>query len=179
MSPRSAVAVATALARAFAAGPSAGEARTLQEPPVAKLVGQSILTGVDGRTPSASLLARVRAGEVGGVILFAGNIGTNAQLARLIAELQGAAEAGGNPALLVAIDQEGGSVKRLPQGPPDRSAAAMGRDGTAADARAQGRATGDYLRGRGIDVDLAPVLDTPATGASFLGSRAFSRDPRL
>jgi hypothetical protein len=39
-------------------------------PPRARLVGQKIMTGIDGSTPGPVLLARVRAGEVGGVILF-------------------------------------------------------------------------------------------------------------
>jgi len=55
----------------------------------------------------------------------------------------------------------------------------MGRDGSADAVRAQGRATAAYLRQRGIDVDLAPVLDTPGFGSTFLGSRAFSSDSKL
>ncbi len=144
-----------------------------------KLVGQSILTGISGRAPSAALLARVRAGEVGGVILFARNIGTTPELSRLVAQLQAAATEGDNPPLLIAVDQEGGAVKRLPSGPPDLSPTAMGREGSAAVAESQGRATGVYLKQRGINVDLAPVLDTPGFGSTFLGSRAFSTNPRL
>jgi beta-N-acetylhexosaminidase len=55
----------------------------------------------------------------------------------------------------------------------------MGRDGRAGKARSEGAATADYLLPLGIDVDLAPVLDTPASRSGFLGSRAFSRSPRL
>jgi beta-N-acetylhexosaminidase len=55
----------------------------------------------------------------------------------------------------------------------------MGAAGSAAEAGAEGARTAAYLRGLGIDVDLAPVLDTPASSSSFLGSRAFSGDPRL
>jgi beta-N-acetylhexosaminidase len=145
---------------------------------LARLAGQTIMTGVAGRTPSASLLDRIRAGQVGGVIIFRSNIAGPEQLARLLARLQSAAAAGGNPPLLVAVDQ-GGAVKRLPDGPPDLSPAAMGLGGSAAEAGAEGARTAAYLRGLGIDVDLAPVLDTPASASSFLGSRAFSRDPRL
>jgi beta-N-acetylhexosaminidase len=130
------------------------------------------MTGIDGALPSPALLARVRAGQVGGVILFGRN---TAHVAQTIAELQDAAKAGGNPPLLVAVDQEGGAVQRLP-GPPDVSPASMG---TADNARAEGEAAGAYLRRLGIDVDLAPVLDTPYGPASWLGTRAFSRDPRV
>jgi beta-N-acetylhexosaminidase len=134
------------------------------------------MTGFAGTRPDASLLARIRAGEVGGVILFARNIaGRNATTA-LVAELQRAAAAGGNPPLLVAVDQEGGAVRRFDDGPPDLAPAAMR---TAATAHAEGAATGRYLRALGVDVDLAPVLDAPDSPSSFLGTRAFSGDPAL
>jgi beta-N-acetylhexosaminidase len=167
--------LAASVVAAVVAAPVSGSASDT----AARLVGQSIMTGIDGRTPGSALLARIRAGQVGGVILFARNVRTTGELTRLIASLQAAAAEGGNPPLLIAVDQEGGAVKRLPHGPPDRSAAAMGRDGSAALADAQAFATAAYLKRLGIDLDLAPVLDTPASPASFLGSRAFSADPKL
>ena len=91
----------------------------------------------------------------------------------MVAALQQAAKAGGNPPLLIATDQEGGPVRRFPQGPPFDSAATMGRNDTAADVTAIGRATGTYLRSAGVDVDLAPVLDVTSSPSSFLGTRAF------
>jgi beta-N-acetylhexosaminidase len=166
---RPAAAVA-ALVLAVAAHAGASSA-----PPLERLVGQKIMTGIDGAAPDAALLARVRAGEVGGVILFGRNTTSTAQVTSTIAELQAAARAGGNPPLLVATDQEGGLVKRLP-GPPDVAPADMG---SAARARAEGAATGAYLHGLGVDVDLAPVLDTPYGPSSWLGTRAFSRDPKV
>ncbi len=132
---------------------------------------------MDGTTPSADLLARIRRGELGGVIIFGGNITTPAALSAVVARLQQAAKAGGNPPLLIATDQEGGEVKRFPTGPPVASAQTMGTTlGTAA-VRQQGRATGSYLRALGVDVDLAPVLDVGDAAGSFLGSRIFSSDP--
>ena len=64
-------------------------------------------------------------------------------------------------------DQEGGLVKALPTAPPWRAASAYA---TPADAEASGRATARALHARGIDVDLAPVLDAPD---GPLGSRHF------
>src|SRR5690349_15982909 len=72
-----------------------------------KLAGQTVMSGFPGTTPPASLLARIRRGEVGGVILFGPNIASAAAAARLVRQLQAAASAGGNPPLLVAVDQEG------------------------------------------------------------------------
>jgi beta-N-acetylhexosaminidase len=175
---RLAAAAALALAVAAHAGTSSTGTRatgTRSDLALERLVGQKIMTGIDGAAPGASLLGRVRAGEVGGVILFGQNTTSTAQVARTVAELQTAAKAGGNPPLLIATDQEGGMVKRLP-GPPDVAPAEMG---SAADARSEGAATGAYLRRLGVDVDLAPVLDTPNAPSSWLGTRAFSRDPEI
>src|SRR3954451_15979991 len=43
--------------------------------PLSRAVGRKIITGMAGRFPSRSLRARVRRGEVGGVILFGPNVG--------------------------------------------------------------------------------------------------------
>src|SRR6185436_2251339 len=143
------------------AAPSRAQAQHAAGTPVAqritlaKLVGQTVMGRVDGTSATPAFLARVRRGEVGGVIIFGNSFTSLAGLRSLIASLQKAAKDGGNPPLLIATDQEGGIVKRLPDGPPTLSAREMGA-GTAAAARAQGAATGRYLHGLGIDVDLAP-----------------------
>jgi beta-N-acetylhexosaminidase len=135
-------------------------------------IGQLIISPLTGTTADARLLSRIRAGRVGGIILFAENIRTSAQVGALTRSLQRAARAGGQPGLLIMTDQEGGIVKRLASLPPNASAAQMGASGTAA---AQGDATGRALARLGINVDLAPVADVPVASASFLGSRAFGR----
>src|SRR5262249_32635036 len=139
-----------------------------------RLVGQAVMTRVDGTTATPGFLARVRRGEVGGVIVFGDNFTSVAGLRSLIASLQTAAKAGGNPPLLIAIDQEGGVVTRLADGAPSLSPREMG---SAAVARSQGAATGSYLRRLGIDVDLAPVLDVPQSQRSFISARTFGSDP--
>ena len=92
-------------------------------PTVAQLVGQHLLVRMEGSTPSKSFLRRIRAGQVGGVVLFQNNA-TAAQVPALVAKLQAAARAGGQLPLVIAVDQEGGVVKRLP-GPPTRAPSAM------------------------------------------------------
>jgi beta-N-acetylhexosaminidase len=74
-----------------------------------------------GLEPDAALLARVRSGQVGGIILFRANVSDAVQIRALTGRLQSAALAAGRPPLLVAIDQEGGAVKRLPWLPPTLS----------------------------------------------------------
>jgi beta-N-acetylhexosaminidase len=77
----------------------------------------------------------------------------------------------------VAIDQEGGEVERLPGLAPDAAPAELGASGDEAAALREGRATGRDLRRLGVNVDLAPVLDVPATTGAFITTRAFGTEP--
>jgi beta-N-acetylhexosaminidase len=123
---------------------------------------------MSGTTPSADLLGRIRRGEIGGVILFGSNVTTAAALIALTAQLQEAAADGGQPPLLIATDQEGGAVKRIPWAPPTMTVAQMGDLGLAGTARDQGLQTGSALLSLGINTDLAPVADVPASNQSFM-----------
>ena len=142
-----------------------------------RLVGQSIVARLGAKGPDQALIQRVKQGRVGGVIAF--NSDAN-QLKADIATLQRTARTGDSPPLLVMIDQEGGDVKRLPQGPPNASPAQLGKSDDEDQSRDQGKATGSYLRGLGINVDLAPVLDVsqPNT-ADTIKSRTFGSDPAV
>ena len=141
-----------------------------------RLTGQMLVVRMEA-TATGDLRARVRAGELGGVILFPPEGTDPDALGEQVAKLRDAAARAGTPAPLVAIDQEGGEVKRLPSVPPERSPAAIARGGEEA-ARSEGQATGRALRELGIDVDLAPVLDVPAVDGAFIASRAYGEDPR-
>jgi beta-N-acetylhexosaminidase len=139
-----------------------------------RLVGQTIVAKLGKSGADQELVTRIRRGRVGGVIAFP----RNAQSLRAdVEEIQAAAEQGGNPPLLVLIDQEGGDVKRLPQGPPDLSPQQLGASDDASESQAQGRETGTYLSGLGVNVDLAPVLDVPQpNSARSIASRTFGTD---
>lgn len=130
-----------------------------------------------GDRPTDELRSRVRRGLIGGVIVFPTAATTTTDISRVIDNLQDGARAGGNPPLFVAVDQEGGDVKRFEEGPPTLSAPELGAAGGIAQAHSQGKATGTYLRGLGVNVNLAPVLDLAGYG-SFMATRAFAADPR-
>jgi beta-N-acetylhexosaminidase len=108
---------------------------------------------------------------MGGVVLLRNGWLTHSTAASVTAKLQRAACTRGEP-LLIAVDQEGGIVRRLAWAPPTEAPAEMAGP---ADAHAQAAGTAQALRSVGIDVDFAPVVDTPSSANSFLGSRAFSR----
>jgi beta-N-acetylhexosaminidase len=167
--------LAIALSAVFLLLSQGSSAERLQQPTLGQLVGQHLLVRMKGTAPSGSFLARVGRGEIGGVVLFSDNYRSPDGVRSLIAKLQAAARAGGQLPLLIAIDQEGGAVKRLP-GPPSEAPSKMR---SAATAHAQGLATGRYLHRLGIDLDLAPVLDVPASSRAFIAPRAFSSNPTL
>ena len=120
--------------------------------------------------PSRHFLTRIRNGKMGGVVLLGNGWLTRHTAATVTAELQQAACTRGEP-LLIAVDQEGGLVRRLAWAPPTEAPAYMSSPSVAHD-QAAGAATA--LRSVGIDIDFAPVVDTPGSAGNFLGSRAFS-----
>ena len=131
---------------------------------------------MSGTVAPSWLLRAAKAGQVGSVILFAANIVSRNQTLALTRALQRAARAGGNPKLLIAVDQEGGEVKRIPSGPPTLSPPQMAATNKLSVAGSQGRATGQFLKRWGINMDLAPVSDVPTFGRAFIWQqgRAFS-----
>ena len=149
----------------------------------AQLAGQRVIYSYAGYTPPASLLRWIREGEVGGVIFFGGNIASKSQIASVIAELDRANASPQNPLrnspLLLMTDQEGGLVHRLP-GPPVLSEKQIGESAhPGAAARAAGTGAGKNLRGAGLNVNLAPVLDVYRTPGNFDDQfqRSYSMDP--
>lgn len=142
------------------------------------------VVGFRGRALSSDhwVVRAIRDEGLGGVILFARNIVSVDQLAELTGALH---EAATGRTLLIAVDQEGGSVARLnPDNgfPETQSQADIGRAGDPTGARQAARQTGMTLAGMGINLNLAPVVDinvnptNPSIGA--LG-RSFSADPQV
>ena len=148
-----------------------------------QLAGQRVIYSYHGLTPPPALLRLIRRGEAAGVIFFAGNIASPAQLAAAARELQQANLSPANPVhvpLLLMTDQEGGEVRRLP-GPPELSEKQIGQSARpAAQARLAGTGAAADLRGAGLNVNLAPVLDVYRSAGDFLDQfgRSYSSDPR-
>jgi beta-N-acetylhexosaminidase len=113
---------------------------------------------------------------VGSVILFTRNYTDPPQLARLVADIQAVR----SPALLVAVDHEGGRVQRFREGfsvlPAARRigheydlSARQGRDL----AREIGWLLAAELRAHGIDFSFAPCVDLDYGVSEVIGDRAF------
>jgi beta-N-acetylhexosaminidase len=145
-----------------------------------QLAGQRVIYSYPGLTPPATLLRKVRAGEAAGVIFFAENIGSRAQIRAVVRELQqAAAQSPVKAPLLLMTDQEGGQVRRL-TGAPVLSEKQIGVSAAPASAAQEaGRGAGLNLKGVGMNVNLAPVLDVYREPGNFIDQfgRAYSRNP--
>ncbi len=120
--------------------------------------------------PNARFLTRIRNGKMGGVVLLGNGWLTRSTAEQVTSELQHAACTRGEP-LLIAVDQEGGLVRRLAWAPPTEAPDQMT---SPAIAQSQSAGAAQALRSVGIDVDFAPVVDTPGPKGNFEGSRVFS-----
>ena len=141
------------------------------ELPLDQQVGQVVVLSFHGAAVPAYVRTALRERHAAGVILFGGNFTSATQLGGLTRTLR---DAGGRP--LVAVDQEGGSVRRVPWVGPIGSESQQAAAGTVgSDAEAAATA----LRALGITVTLAPVADVPSVRNAAITSRAFSTDPAL
>lgn len=133
-------------------------------------VGQLLVLSFSGTTAPEYVREALRERRVAGVILFGGNVTGPSQLRELTGDLR---REGGRP--IVAVDQEGGAVRRLPWAGPRAAQPGQFRRGTV---RADAAAAARQLREAGVTVTLAPVADVPSVRRSALAGRAFSGDPR-
>lgn len=125
---------------------------------------------------------RLRHPLVGGVILFARNFENPDQLARMCADIHALR----NPALVIAVDHEGGRVQRFHRGftrlPAMRKLGEMHarspRDAVLS-AQDVGYVLAAELLAYGIDLSFAPVLDLDFGHSRVVGDRAFHRDPQV
>lgn len=124
-------------------------------------VGQLMVVGFDGTRVNADLRTIITRHFVGGVTLFARNIESPRQLARLTNDLQKLTrETEHRIPLYVAADQEGGWVARLKTGAtvlPGNMA--LGAAGSAELAEEAGRITALELAAVGVNLNFAPVVD--------------------
>jgi beta-N-acetylhexosaminidase len=129
-------------------------------------VGQLTISSFPETSPPAYVRRRLRAGETAGVILFGFNAGSAADWRRLTARVQRNARNGA----LVMVDQEGGDIRTVAWAGP---AVGQPQQGSPASVRGSARAAALQLRAAGVNVNLAPVADTPG---GTMGSRAFAAE---
>ena len=141
-------------------------------------LGQLILA----RCPRQNAAALAAAYHLGGYVLFGENVaGETAE--SLSAELRDIQAAAAVP-LLIAVDEEGGSVNRLSTSPafrarPFASPTELYRSGGWEAVEADAAEKCALLRSLGIQVNLAPVCDVCSTPDAYMFSRSFGADASL
>jgi beta-N-acetylhexosaminidase len=136
--------------------------------------GPLVMVDVRGTALDDAQRALLRDHAIRAVVLFRHNLGDEAEVRALTADLRATL----GPRALIGIDQEGGAVVRatfLPQPPP---AMALGAAHDEALAEAVGAAVARGLRSLGINWNFAPVLDVNSDPANpVIGERSFGDDP--
>lgn len=135
-----------------------------------------IMLDVVGTELSADDIRRLQHPLVGGVILFARNFESCAQLTDLTAHIRAIR----SPPLLIAVDHEGGRVQRFREGftkiPPMREFGKIW-DVNPKKARELALEAGwilaAELRAHGVDFSFTPVLDMDYGDSLVIGDRAF------
>jgi len=145
-----------------------------------KKISQLLMLGVAGEGLSSFERSVFKRYPPGGVILFARNCIDPQKTRRLIAELQEIAIAASGLPLIVAIDQEGGSVTRLKVGFPDFPGATfLGLQDDLEKTRRTAQSLGKALFEIGINCNLAPVADLYNDSSRVLFKRCFGKDPGM
>ncbi|MDP9359252.1 MAG: hypothetical protein M3R02_29000, partial [Chloroflexota bacterium] len=123
---------------------------------------------------TASYAERLTAERPGGVLFVAPNVGPIEDLAPFVQAIRQS-----NSAFppLIAVDQEGGPVTRIP-GDPNPGAVELGQEQDAA-VRQVARDRAAYLRSFGFDINFSPVADVAHSPNSVMVDRSFGDDPAL
>lgn len=142
--------------------------------PDAPHAGPLLMVDLPGPDLDPDTREHLRRHRIRAVCLFRKNIGSEAQLARLVADLRDVMGEGA----LIAIDQEGGGVFRTPFWPFAPSAMSLGASGDPDLAREVGAAVARPLAAVGINWNFAPVLDLNVNPRNpVISDRAFGADP--
>ncbi len=135
------------------------------------------MVGFEGTSVTPELRKLIQREGVAGVILFKRNIESLQQVAELNRELRSLA---GERPFLIAVDQEGGRVSRLPEPfiklPPMRQLGPL----DTAHTRAIAEVVALELLGLGFNLNFAPVADVDSNPQNpVIGDRSFSPDPEV
>jgi beta-N-acetylhexosaminidase len=134
-------------------------------------------TGVE--TGTAQLRQLLDESPPGGLMIMGRNVKSPAQVKTMVDFFQKRAADGGSPVqLLIAVDQEGGTVQRIRAGVPAIPAArTLGSTSTPAHASEIATQTATELLAMGVNMNLAPVADVVKNKGEFLYSRTYGGDP--
>lgn len=150
------------------------------------VVTPEMITGVDAATQAGPTTENALATyPVGGIVYFQKNLIDPDQTKTMIANTQAySKEATGLP-LFIAVDEEGGTVKRIAGNPgfdieDAGDMAAIGAAGDTAQASETAATIGSYLSELGFNLDFAPDSDICGDpNTDVMARRSFGTDPDL
>ncbi len=139
--------------------------------------GQMLMIGLVEQLPTEELKAFLKELRPGGIVLFRRNYKTVEELRRLIQFLHETSHEYSDTVPLIAIDEEGGMVTRLPWQNKLPSAYLLAQVNKPELTRSFGQEVGKILSHFGINVNFAPVLDL-SQPHQFLRTRAYGDDQK-
>ncbi len=141
-------------------------------------IGQMIVAGFPAGELSEETIQLVREHKIGNMILFSHNVESRNQLKTLCGSIQKLVKEETGEYAFITIDQEGGVVRRLPEGSVNiPGAMALAQTGNKENAYEAALLTGQELRELGINFNLAPVLDINNNPHNpVIGVRSFGPD---
>ena len=145
---------------------------------IRRRVGQMFMVGFEGKSVTDDLKKLIRDYYVGGIVLFERNIESPPQIAELTNEIQ---SLNTKTPLFIAVDQEGGRVRRLKEPFTDFGAPLQFHKLDSPKLTFEAAfAMAKELRAVGINFNFAPVVDVHTNPQnSVIGDRAFSSDPEV
>lgn len=148
------------------------------------VAGQRLMVGFEGTALNDELKTLIGELKVGGIILFACNIESASQVRRLCRDAQDYALSQNLPPLIIAVDQEGGSVARLKE-PDFTHFPGNAHINETASAERFACVTSKELLSVHINMNYAPVIDVipnknemPEGFKSVMAKRAFPGTPQ-
>ncbi|MFY9613423.1 MAG: beta-N-acetylhexosaminidase [Tissierellaceae bacterium] len=140
--------------------------------------GQLLIVGFKGTFLNDRTKSYINDLKVGGLILFDRNIESKGQIIGLVEEIKGSNAEEDIP-LFLCIDEEGGSISRLPKEYrrlPDPFQ--IGETNDVDIAFQFGQLLGNRVKGLGLNLNFAPVLDIHSNPDNpVIGKRAYGTNP--
>jgi len=144
------------------------EERILSQMTVEEKIGQLLLFGFSGTSLNTDIQNLIEMKYIGGVLLLGKNIQNTQQLKELNSDLQSISHL----PLLIAVDQEGGSVARIQEDSKTNISQRFLQDEQQIYDISIQRA--EMLSELGINMNLAPVAEYITNNSSFMYERTFS-----
>lgn len=143
-------------------------------------IGQMIFSGVNGKEMTTETKNIIQKYHVGGIILFGNNIESNTQTVNFLNDIKSANARNPYP-LFLGVDEEGGSVTRVPaemESLPTNHE--IGKLNEPEISFKVGTILGEQMKNLGFNLNFAPVLDVNSNPDNpVIGDRSFGDNPNI